>query len=167
MRFFLLAFAQLDDGPARCLDLFSGVDRKTVSVYGELLGQIAGGEDLDRLPQTAEDTLFLQELGSDLSVFVEALEDGQVHCLVLYAEGVRKAAAEGELLEEPCLAALEETAGLVARSRLLTLQATPGKGTLAGGVAAADAFAGMPRPRWGFQLVGLHQSWGISVTSTR
>ena len=125
-------------------------------VYGKFFRQIAGREHLDRLPEIAQDALLLEELGRDFSVSVEALEDVQVDRLVLDAEGIRKTAAEGELLEEPGLAALEKAAGFVAGARLLALEATSGKCALAGGVAAADALAAMPRPRRGLQLVGLH-----------
>src|SRR3990172_1098142 len=153
---FHFAFTEFDDCPAGSLDLLLRCNREPVGAHLELLGEFASGQYLHRFAQAAQDTLLFEQVRCDLRARFQALKVVQVDGLVLHTKGIAEAAAKGELLDQPGLAALKETARLVSGTGLLAFETASGIGALACGVAAADALAGVLCPARGLQLVGLH-----------
>src|SRR3954453_2100700 len=164
-------------GPARGLDPLAGGLRELVRVHGELLGELAAAEDLDRHVALGGQAGALERGQVHRRAVVEAaLEVVQVHVLRVRPERLQRhrhllfwtaqlaAPHVGRVLVAPEAGPL-----LRARARAIALVAAARGLAVPGAVAAADALAVAPRALGGLEvvqadLVGLHY---FSSTVTR
>src|SRR3954467_8901309 len=144
-----------DHAAARGLDGLAGRAAELVRVDGELLGQRALGEDLDRDVLAGAQALGLQRLERDLVAGLEAplevLEVDRLRVRAERLEGHRLLHVRAAELAHPHvdrhLAALEVRALLGAGARAGALLAPAGRLAGARALAAADALARLARPR--------------------
>src|SRR6266540_252537 len=147
-----LAVPECVDRAAGLLDLLAGGCRETVRGHGQLLGQLAGAEDLDVGAGVADQAALGEKLRGYVGSRIEALEVTDVD-----REGVRPvgpdrhrvlrvgAALLAQAHVDRGLASLESGAHLVrARTGLLSLDSAARVPALAGAHAAADALFGAP-----------------------
>src|SRR3954452_18029378 len=144
-----------DRGTAGGLDGLASGAAERVRVHGELLGERALGEDLDRDVLAAAQALGLQRVERDLVAGLEApLEVLEVDRLRVRAEGLERhrllhvrAAQLAHPHVDGHLPALEVRPALSAGARARALLAAAGRLAGARALAAADALARLARAR--------------------
>src|SRR3954453_5992626 len=162
-------------GPARGLDPLTGGLRELVRVHGELLGELAAAEDLDRDVALRGEARALEHGPVHRGAIVEAaLEVVQVHVLRVRPERLERhrhllvgAAQLAHPHVQRVLAALEAGALLRAGARAVALVAAAGGLAVPGAVAAADALAVAPRAVGGLKVVQADLFRHFSSTVTR
>src|SRR3954471_10232694 len=150
-----------DHAAARGLDSVAGRTAELVRVDGELLGERALGEDLDRDVLAAPEALGLERVERDLVAGLEApLEVLEVDRLRVRAEGLERhrllhvrAAQLAHPHVDGHLPALEVVPGLRARARACALLAAARGLAGARALAAPDALARLARARGGLERV--------------
>src|ERR687895_1059675 len=155
--------------PARGLDALASGLGERVGVHGELLGQLAARQDLDR------DVLAGAQAGAAQGVEIDGravleprLQVGQVDRLGVRPERLerhRHLLVRAAQLAHPhvdrVLAALEAGAPLGARAGAVALVPAAGGLAIARALAAADALARTPRPGGGLEVVQADELLGV------
>src|ERR1044071_2870001 len=141
------------DGAARGFDLLARALREAVRRDGERLRALAGPEHDDVALALGDDAALVHRLGRDGVARREAvLKRGERDLDPLLLEDVGEAAL-GEPPLQGHLAALEADLARVARARLLTLVAAPGRLAEPGARAPPDALLLVRRARGRLQIV--------------